>query len=532
MKKFPATQEMADIYPAWSRVRSDDQSTGYQMLNALAFHMDKMDKTLYTAGKNAFLTTANIDEVDILHRVDLPEDFDFAQDTSDPLVPFPIPPTVTGFEDMIAYPVSITETNDLEDFWYKAAPNRYTIDDVVSGVDHNLLTFNADDAPLDVNLEHHLLGGKIWVETVGGTEYLKVVDGQLTRARIILRGLTRKGTEESEVLVFPWDMKQAAKKEWRTITKIEVLDMEPEVVITIKSGDFDSQPYIDAYNLRYSNTRRKIDMFWGLGEVEGKPTLDMIQYQSDDWETLAIGLPGKHVVQSWELLDEDNNPVTGVDLAVQPFSERAWVSTADGKLYLYDLSEDMVSGVDHLVGKTHGSHVQFEYDTRYLIRGESFIFTPWHARPLKEIDSYRIWYRTPAGVKFGIFDGTSVPFSSNFTVRGRQLTRTIADEISIPLTELGEYLFVLEVTFIDGDQHTEKIIAKTNHKVPLAILDISPDVPTVSGLDFDSDQRLWVRDLAGDYYQIGFHYDLMLVDYDKKLIYFREDYDQVDVGVP
>jgi hypothetical protein len=308
--------------------------------------------------------------------------------------------------------------------------------------------------------------------------------------------------------------------------------MEPGVLITIRSGDFNNEPYTDAFNLKYSNTRRKIDTFWGLGEIEGHPTLDMLQYISDDWETLAIGLPGKHVVQSWELIDEDNNPVSGIDLSIQPFSERAWVATSDGKLYLYDLSEQLVSGVAPLKLRTHGSHVQLDYDSRYLIKDEDFVFIPWHARPLKEIESYRIWYSTPSGTKFGILDGVPVSFSSNFIVRGQQLDRTIADRVSIPLTERGEYLFVLEVTFIDKTQHVERVIAKTNFKRPLGMLDVSSSVVTVSGLDFDSDQKLWVRNLAGNYYQIGLHYDLMLVDYDKKIIYFREDYDDVDVSVP
>jgi hypothetical protein len=77
----------------------------------------------------------------------------------------------------------------------------------------------------------------------------------------------------------------------------------------------------------------------------------MVEYIAKEWETLIIGYPEKEVVQSWELLDENNLSVIGVDLAIQPFTEKAYVVSTDKKLYIYDLSEEMVSGVNNLKGK-------------------------------------------------------------------------------------------------------------------------------------------------------------------------------------
>ena len=107
--------------------------------------------------------------------------------------------------------------------------------------------------------------------------------------------------------------------------------------------------------------------------------------------------------------------------------------------------------------------------------------------------------------------------------------------IVLPRTrgKLGEYLFVVEASFVDKTQHIEKIIAKTMFKLPLCSLDLSSELSyTVSGIDYDADQVLWAKDMNGSYHKIGMHYDSMLIDYDKKVIYFREKYDTVDVGTP
>jgi len=532
MKKYASTTELANVYPAWTKVRADDQSVGQQILNSVAGPIDKMDKTIFTMGKNNHLMIANLDEIDLVYKLQLPTTFTFEQNTDDPLKSVSLSPTVTGHIDSDQYILEAVDNNTLQDFWYNASPSRFTIDDTITN-NHHLITFLASAAPLTVDLEHHLGGGKLWIETSGGTQYLTVEDGILSRARIIIRGVTRKGTEESETIIFPWDMKQATLKEWKSIEKIEVFDMEDEVEISIRSGDFDNSPYIDAYNLSYSNTRRKVDVFWDIGSVVERPTLDMVSYVSDEWENLAIGFTDMQVVQSWELLDEDYNTVSGIDIAIQPFSKYAWVVTASGMIYKYDLFEETISGVELLKGRTMGPHVQFEYDTRYLIRDEDFKFIPWHTRPIKEIESYRVWYRTPSGTKYGLLNGTPVSFTSDFTIKGIQLQRSIENQISITLDELGEYLFVVEASFVDKTQHIEKIIAKTMFKLPLCSLDLSSELSyTVSGIDYDADQVLWAKDMNGSYHKIGMHYDSMLIDYDKKVIYFREKYDTVDVGTP
>ena len=541
MKKSDVTQELVNIFPSWSKIRTDEQSVGQQALNPIAVSMEKMERELRLMRDNQYLTTANLDEIDLVHKVKLDTDFEWDVDNTDPLAPCPITPEVSGLVEGVWHDVERAETNDIESFWYDSVPNRVTLETTISGEDHELLTLDAGDAPQSGIWEHHLDGGRVWVETTGGVEYLTFEQDKLYRGKVVLHGKTRKGTWEDETIIFPWDMKQPSTKEWKLLTEVRAFDIEDEVEIDVKSADFSGGPYLSQWNLRYSSNRNKIDEFWDLGHNGTIPTLDRIEYQSDEWQQLVLGFSSKDIRDSWELLDETANDsnvvsgvnmtVSGVDIALQPYSERVWVTTGDA-LYLYDLSEDMVEGVDELTDVTPGAHIQLETEAVRVLPGEPIEFVPWHARPLKEILKYRLWYQRPDGQKFGLLDGTSVSFSSDFWVTipdGTALTRTVENYVAIPTTQRGEYLVVFEAEFLDGETQNVRKIFTTRYKMPLAHFDLSSLVPgTIDGIDFDSDQKLWVKS-GNDYYQIEPHTDIMLVDYTNKVIYFKEDYEEVGI---
>lgn len=531
MKKSCITQELVNVFPSWAKVRTDDQSVGYLAMNPIAISMEHMEKQIKMMRDNQYLTTANLDEIDLVYKVVMDADFEFGEDTTDPLFSCPITPEVSGLNDSTWYPVYRAQFNDIETFWYTSVPNRISVS--TSGTaDFILLSTETQDTPVTGEWDHHLGGGRVWVETTGGVQYLSYEKDQLYRGKVVLEGQTRKGSWETETLIFPWDMKQASVKEWKQLTKVTTFDIEDEVDVDVRSADFNGGPYLSPWNLRYSPNRNKIDEFWDIGHNGTIPTLDRIEYQSDEWQQLVLGFSTKDVRDQWELLDENDVTVSGVDMAIQPFTTRVWVVTEDSRLLLYDLQEDTVSGVADLKDATPGAHIQLDFDTSYVLLGEDIEFVPWHARPLKQLQSYRIWYKRPDGEKFGLLDGSAVPFTSDFTVKipeGTKLTRTVESFINIPTTMRGEYLVVFEATFVDGEEQEVRRIFTVRYKEPLAEFSLSgliPDVP--DGIDFDADQKLWVK--AGAMcYQIQPHTDIMLIDYENKIFYFKEEYEEVAI---
>lgn len=538
MKKSTVTQELVNLFPSWSKIRYNQQSIGFQYLNTIAKPLEKMEKELARAAANAFLTTANISELDQLHRIQLPVDYEFTDDNDDPLVYSPTPPTVSGEQDGTWHTVSITEENDIEAFWYNSVPTRVSLDTVVSGEEDELLSWTTSGLVEEGEYAHHLadteMGGHMWVEAVGGVQYLTEEEGELSRGKIVIQGETRKGLLEEEVMIFPWDMKQPTQKEWKVIHNISAYDMEDTVDITVRSADFNGGPYMDRWNIRYSQNRRKIDEFWDLGLIGSVPTLDRIEYITDEWQQMILGFSNKDTKESWELLDDGLATVEGVDLALQPWSDYGWVVTEAGMLYCYDLNETTVSGVELLKSSTPGAHVQFEIEDYSVIRGEEIVAIPWHARPLKEIQKYKIWYQQPDGQKFGLLNNVAVPYTSDFEVKvteGTPLTRTVENVVTVDANQLGEYLLVIEVTFVDGEEQQARALVSVNYKTPEATFDLSSIITDdIEGIDFDSDHRMWIKTTLGDYYRLNLHKDLMLIDYDNKQIYFIEEYEEVYVS--
>ncbi len=530
VRKSHVTRELANTFPPWSRTRANEQSTGFQILNSLSAPMEKMEKELVRMRANQYLTTANLDEIDIVYKIDLPTTFEFDVDDTDPNVPLPITPTVTGTLDSSPYNVQIAVDNDIESFWYSSTPNRVSLVDTVSGEDHELLFCEASDLPQSGVFEHHLDGGHIWIDVVSGVNYLAFEKGTLHRARLTVHGTTRKGTKEYEAFTFPWDMKQRSQKEWKVLTKVEGVNFEDNIGINIRSGDFNSSDYLGQWNLRFSENRNKIDEFWGLGEISGYATLELVEYITDEWQQLVIGMTSKQVRENWELLDDSLSSVDAIDMTLQPFTDRGWMVTSDKQLYCYQMEQTMVSGVELLNERTPGSHVQIEMEFKSVVIGETMEFLPWHARPLKEIVKYRLWYQTPSGTKYGLLNGSPVAYASDFWVVGEEtISRTVENLIRVQATERGEYTFVLEAIFTDDEEHNDRVVCSVNYKQPIASFDLSSlIIEDLIGVDFDSDQNLWVSTTSG-YYQIGLHTDVMLIDYKSKIIYCKEKYDSVEV---
>ena len=530
MKKSRLTQELVNVFPPWARTRTSDQSVGYTMFNALAQPMERMQQALQRTGANTQVATANLDEIDLIYKAVLPVNYEFEQDTTDPIYPVPVVPDVTARIGSTWYTPSSVDPPTVKAFWYDSLPNRADIEDVVSGVDYELMSMPASGVTQSGIWEHHLESGNIWIECVGGVRYLQTVNGTLYRGRVVLRGINSQGIEDMESIIFPWDMKQRSTKEWQKITKVETYDMENSVEVIVTSANFQAPDRQAPYNLAFSENRKKIDTFYGLGTTTSGSTLERIGFVSDEWQQLIIGFIDKEAKERWELLDSDGMSVDAQDLALQPFTDRAWVVTPSGILYCYDTHSDMVSGFERIRGRTPGSEVQLDVGTPYVLLGEEIEFMPWHARPVQEIIRWRMWYETPSGVRYGLKDGAPVSMSSYFWVDGGLLKRNIGNATAITATERGEYLLVLEALFVDETTHTEMVLVPVNSKRPIATIDLTDYFSgiNIQGIDFDANQDMWFRS-GQKYYLVKLHSDVMLVDFDKKILYFKEPYEEVRV---
>jgi hypothetical protein len=525
MKKLsPLTQSMANTLPEWSRIRTDEQSLGQRFLDSIALPMERADKELIRSTRNFHLVTANLDEIDWIYRINLGHSYIFENDLTDPFNITPIPPMLSGILDSVAYPISLASNNDLETFWYRHLPDRLSIEDVIPGthillddVDANTSPFSGIDSWHPNHLQVELHGAE------EGQQYITVTENNtLERAKVVIHGTTRKGTAEDEVMVFPWDQKQTSMKEWQSVDHVDCYGVPSGVTLSIQTFDFNNGPYIDFWNLAESVGRNKIDQFWNIGETVYGSTLDLIQYTSDDIRQLLNSLFQLYVERSFELFDIEGNNIEAIDMKQQPFTDWIWVTTAN-QLLCYSSDLTMAESTEYLKQRTPDAKISIDLSSLHVVRGESVDVEFANLDTFSSAVKSRLSLVKPDGTTSGILAGELTSDSESW----QSITdyRPAADR---PLTlvpdQLGEYIFTAELLMNDGTAQKDVRILCVDSKEPLAQFDLP--VSGVLGIDFDSDQKMWLYTASG-YHQVNFHHDVMMIDYDNKVIFTREPYDEV-----
>lgn len=522
------TQSLANIYPEWSRIRFDEQSVGQRFLNCCADQLERINKELVRSGRNMHLVTANLGELDWLYRVDLDSDFEFNTNTYDAFHTLNVAPTVSGVKDGVSYAVHLADQNDIETFWYQHVPDRISEGITASG-QFVLLYDIVDNAPFEAVHTPHI-PGRLFVTLTSDDPLLYVDDSsQLHRAIITIRGITRKGTLEFESLAFPWPQKQVTIKEWSEIDSIECHDVPAGSILTVCSADFINGPYLDFWNLARSSYRKKIDQFWNLGSTTYGSTLDLLQYSTDDIQQLISNVFTTYPARRFELLDEDGINVTAIDMAQQPFSDYLWVVTS-GELLCYNAMLTTGSSSVAYREVTDDSSISIQFSEDHTVRGVEVDVEFICSSPASPVNRFRSWVTYPNGTSSGILHGALVPYSETELTFTSVHSYLIDNRYVFTPTVAGEYIYGLEAEMSDGTTQFAKRVLFVDSKEPLAQFALPSGIvgSGVLGIDFDSDQEMWIATQSG-FCQLDLHHDVMLVDYENKTLFFREAYDEVEI---
>jgi len=525
----PVTREMANVFPYWSKVQNDEQSVGHRLLNSIAVPTEKLEKEIIRNSANLHLTTANLNEIDWIYRVDLGLDFEFSTNSLDPFNEVDEAPTASGLLDGSYYQISLAEKNNLEEFWYTHLPDRISIGDIATGTYTILSSSDIEDAPFSGTVTS-FIPNYLWVDCVGGEQYIRVDDEEIFRRPLVqITGKTRKGTLEQETIPFPWDMKQRTQKEWDTVYKVDCFDMPSGVLIDVVSADFNGSPYVDIWNISYSDQRKKIDTFWGV--TSGSTSfLNYIKYSTDDVRQMLDGIFSLYTEIQFELLDESSNNINVLDIAQQPFSDWIWGLSAS-KLYVFDNYLTMIEDTDALNEIDQDSRHEIVADFYHIARGDSVTVQFINPDQFYPIDRYRVWLDCPDGTQSGILGGDTITFVTddwNYTDSYRY---QVDSPFVFEPNQLGEYFISFEVYLNDGSLLRQKRGFIIDLKVALKSFDlttVSGLLGTPTGITFDSDQRLWVETTSG-FFQINTHHDVMMIDFENKKIFLREPYESISV---
>lgn len=533
-KKYRTTQELANGFPDWSKVRTDEQSVGQGLLNVIGKNLDVIQTELHRGFKNTSLTTTNVAEIDLVYRFQLPQSFAFEVDNPTQLEPIPLAPTVSGLIDSVWYEVEEAVTGSIKEFWYEAIPSRIEYGLVTSGINHWILDDNSENFSF-TTLNPYFQSNQLSVEVTGDSLFAESdnQDGYL-QARVRITGTTWKDTEEVEEMAYIFAERKLSTKVFREVTKVEAVDFPASGNILIHSHQFNMDYYIDPFEniSQYSHSRDNFTTFWSVGEscwIPGQNLLEVQTYAVSDAFDVLRNRTEKYPVREWELVDSNNNTIQPIDIAPIPFSDRAWAITDSG-LFLYTLDFDQPSQ-KALQGRTNSPLAQIVTQRDYVTRDEEVEVDLRFVRPLKTVIKHRLTIKFPDGTSMGVLeDGSMVATSTDYYLASQREQRSLRRPIDFVLTELGDHVLTLEVDYQDGTTEIDKRMIRVASKSPLVEFNLTDTIGVlISGVDLNHQQELLVVDVDQDVHLIIPHYDTMLIDYDGKEIVFHENYTTVKV---
>jgi len=540
LNKALSTQLLTNSFPYWSRVRNDEQSAGYQLLNPAGLQIDQLRKQTERINANYFFPTSIVDDIDIYYRLTLPKSFEFTLSNDDTELSFDAP-TVSGLFDGTYYSVSLVEDNTVETLWYKTAPNRITIDDTVEFKNH-LVASGYVNTRLNTLVNSGILDltNQLTVSLSGAELCIDIQNGVPVIGRAQIYGTNRAGQDIVEELILLNDGTQKTINEFATFSSLYPYGITPNTAeILVTSWHKNDQVigedtyHETAYTLGVTIDKQTMPLYWTTrsGEAIDHPTqhtLELHKYDVDDPELRLDGWTDKSVWNRYELINQSGLHFAPVDMTVQPWSEWIWL-VDNQNLYLFD-DGLQYPNTKSLNAKDYDTSATVNPSQYAVVSGETIDLEYTWDRPSIGLVKHRAWVEKPDGTKYSLEDGIEETYHSNASswVIEEPHTRYIKPTETYTLDQRGQYTYCLQTYYTNETTFTDKKIVSVNYKEPRAqfFLPAAGIFTDIIAVDIDSEGKLWIFDDTYRY-QIGLHYDKMLIDIDKKIIYFKEPYDQI-----
>ncbi len=529
-QKYWSTQSLANAYPPWSNVHSDEQSVGFQLLNyGMGKYLDDLNQQLAHLVGNQYLSTSRISDPDKYYSVQLPANFEFTQiDTDNTQLSYSFP-SITGHIDSTTYTVS--GVNTAKDFWENILPTTITINNTESSINNFLIASGLiTQSPFPILETELAFPNKLSISITGATSFYNVLNNTVSPGIVSIFGTTRERISITEDVYFTENETQQTLHNFATVSGINTYNITGDnAFIEVEANNFNNSLYPIAYQYSGSTPEKNyIPMYWEIGasSVLNFSTLKLTKDIYGDIDLKNAGFTDRDTIQEWELLDESYSNITVLDIAPEPNSNRIWAIDAS-KLYCFDTSL-FYPNTKNLLGKNYNAECSIQPSSYYSVRGEEVSLDYTWNRQTKGLVKHRVWVDFPNGTQYSILNGSMITYTSddNSWVFGEPLDKTIRASDFFTLSQRGDYVFSLEVYYTDDTTTIDKRIISNIYKLPQKSWSLSTIGLTnpVVGIDIDSEYKIWILDNTGTKTELSKFYDIFMVDYKKKVIYTREKY--------
>ncbi len=554
---YRSTQAIANRLQDWTRGQNEKYSNIQQLLQTTGKELEATIESMRRASNSLFLRSMDMRSIDLTYQIELPYSFEFEFDFTDPTNPRPKPPEVQGIIDGNIYDIEAVFENDISSFWYEPIGNRISLgpDEIVHEVgDVSKLTAGDVLPATDINVgklvatyTEPLIPGRLYVTIAAGdaTKYGFKNNRVNMPGYVELRGTTVKGSEETERLAFAFDSTLLTRKYWREISDVLIYNITPEdaqITITSAAGTLQQSP--DPGFIDYDTVGPKVT-FWEIAETNLQAVLQQISTVSRVVTSeVSIGFQ-LDVFREWSLINATGFAMpfaTVVDYAFEVYRPYMYVLTDDGLVQVFNKLPEYpdLDSIRLLKQRTDGTKtvIQANYDEG--LQGDEIRLSAKTLTKTKPVAFYYLQGAMPHHDGTLRYIGTDGTWGSTLAEARVSLT---TPSVNIPykpylidLDEVGCYTFLLTTRYLDGTEDKDVKIIWSRYKMPLASFDLMAADPTLTtplAICFDYNHRLWVGGMYGSEFKfkvLNLHADLMLIDYDKKLLYLREEYGRVWVG--
>lgn len=529
------TQRLANRAPEYTHARRWPFSIVQQILNPIGADIQRVNQQLTEERNNIFLTSANIDLVDKLYKVELGTGmkFNYTQNGQDTL--FDIPKVYATIDDQ-EYELTIAKRNDIESLCYEALPSRiedgeetYYYSEVIPPTQvMDLSSITPNSLVLDGHLFVTVSNNNTW-------EYRG--KQKIYYPKVFIKGITRKDTTVTEALPIKFNGTFKTINQWKSIEEVFVSYIDDTAEISIEVLPFNQEDTMDTRNLLVSAIGFESWRFLSLGSKLWGSTLLSTGFTVGELAIIQSGMDVKDTEYEIELCDSNDLNISLNGSIFNPYNN-FMLAVDNTKLYVFDTR---LPYPDMKMLKKESTNTKMElWSERWVYPRDSLVYimtdildlstVPWKYRWSLEEPDGQSWYVQPDGSKTS---NASQAWTWNDRWESDSWKET---ELPVLLDKTGTYIVTLECLYSDPDMPSNDYILITRFMlyVPKIQPEIELDLPlglqNADSIMRDSDGRLWFK--IGDEIRLSnLYYDYFMADYSRNIVWLKENYTSVRVVI-
>lgn len=522
MSNFSA-QRILNTFPAWTKVRKDPSSFGHKLVRSLTDFSDFFLANILKLQNDFTLSNLGIGG-GTLYSIKLSKnDYVKVDKTISNNLKYIYPTSVQGSDNEISG-LNLTQCFYFENFLFYY-PTRVKLSDTIAYTDS--IVWDSDDPATINDLSYFDF---LYIDVSGSNVYNKRTANQDRLfndvALIVLEGLDINYNAITETIVIRDDGPYITKNIWSQITKTpKAYGFDGRIIIGCKQPELSY--VVDPYQIAVqTDTEGPLHLF--LNEIFLCYKVQEFKFGSSYRRPNTEIIDNDYIICNQVLLDENEQEINPVDIAINYYDGRLYVLSDDSHLHIY---EHQISPFiePETNPSTAYNYIEIIPVERYAKFEETERLWTYFSQQSKRILKVEIKRVDPNGtVRYLQADKSWGALSYNF--EGETRAKTIAEtwkdfEFETEYNVLGQWNYWITTT-TENDvsvYHTSVMVDSI-----VALKSINLEIANLEAISFGHDGRLITRDNT-NIYAFDLISDVYFIEPNYQLLLTRHKYNSIEV---